>query len=169
MIDPLTKLEAKLTEKKAQRESLNAEIAELEIAAKVWRELLEGGEPGSSNGVVPPVSAAPSPSLPVVEIKTAKEDVRPPQDLAGKTIVEAATQILREYDGALHYRAIAHMAYGRGYQSGRDSDPETNVMSFSQILRRAAQAGGAIEAIGGGMFMLRERARNQEAKRGQQE
>jgi hypothetical protein len=80
-------------------------------------------------------------------------------DLAGKTIVECARQILKERPGrSLHYKELADLAAKRGYSSGRkDSDPENIPRSFVQTLRRIArQDDGEFVKDGEGRFKLRE-------------
>jgi len=119
--------------------------SDLEMAAKVLRRY---------SGDAPPVSVP-------VEVETiigAKESLpkATQDDLAGLTILEAATKILRERHGEpAHFRQLAMAAISRGYRSGRkDSGDKQVVRSFAQTLQRIAKSGGAIERVGDGVFCL---------------
>ena len=115
----------------------------------------EEGSSEPSNGAV----KQPQPNEEIVE-------ERP--DLSSMTILEASCQILRENRGLpLHYAKIAEIARKRGYSSGRETDSQSMTRSFSQILRRSAQAGGPVSAIGGGMFGLNPSTENRDTSRGQ--
>jgi hypothetical protein len=164
MSELLQKLEKKLASKKIERDRLDAEIAELEIAARVLRGLMEDGQSASGNGT----SSSIGQSLPPPPLDPKDKGEDPRADLAGTTILEAATRILQDHDGPLHYRVIALLAHERGYRSPRDTEPETVATSFSQMLRRASQLGDRVVATGGGIFRLRQ-PRDDETETGDRE
>jgi hypothetical protein len=169
MADSLAKIRAKLQQKAALRDALNAEITRLEAAASVLSELEAEDEEKSAQLTTLP-ALAPSRSdvavpvaVPAAVLTQNGVSERPQQDdLSRTTIVEAAVAVLKDKDKkTAHYRAIAEEAYQRGFR-GRKGNLPTVITSFYQTLvRDAQQAGSQFRMTGQGYFALRE-AQDQE-------
>lgn len=98
-----------------------ARLADLETAARVLRELesLPSATPADIAALDRPAS----------------DPAAQPGDLAGVTILVAATKVLQQHRGtALHYKTIAEQAAARGYRS---TNPKATPQIVSAAFRRA--------------------------------
>ena len=112
--------------------ALKAELADLEIAARVIRALSAEGDDGASG------DSRHSPA------KGSQKSNR-------ITIVDAATTILKER-GEQHYSAVAKEALSRGYEGKKGTSEEAIAKSFWATMKRKPEI---FDAVGGGKFRLR--------------
>jgi hypothetical protein len=178
MSNLLQKLEAKITSKKIDRDILDREIAELEIAMRVLREMADELPVSPNNGssslpMFPTEKLTISQQVAKTDFEVSDQVSKPdqgPMDLTGKTMVEAAIQILAENSGGpLHYTRIADLALERGYTSGRNTNSSTLRISFGQVLRReSAKDDCPLLRAGDGSYMVVV-DRDQEATSGREE
>jgi len=112
--------------------ALQTELAELEITAKVYKQLAGGNHRTNE-----------SPTLSVSVTGN---------DLADATVEGASAKILAEAKGQpLHYRDVARAAQSRGYNNGRKTG--INPQTFWAIMHRKADI---FETVGEGKFRLKQ-------------
>lgn len=144
----------------------NYTLADLEMAIQAARRL--SGESSLDHRTVSPAPPDTNGSH-VPQTNGTHSPLFPPSvsanDMGGKTILEAAVQLLRENGGSpVHFRKLAEEAMRRGYSSGRrDSNTTKIVRSFGQTLGRIAMMeDGGVERVKEGEFQLRTKVKTGE-------
>lgn len=134
-MDVISRIEGRIAE-------LKTELAELETALRVNQRMLNGDAASARRDAALTVR----PVTPAI----AREGVG--KDLSGKTVREAAAQILSETSTPLYYKEVFKQAIARGYNSGRKGSTGSPV-SFWAILKRNPDQ---FAPVGAGLFKLKE-------------